>query len=450
LHHSIIRTFARIIELLEPALFVGMALAFWTPDPRRVWALALLIPILGSRWILHRRLWTPTALDRVWAAFLTVCALNVLAATLSGDGTLPLTRGWVMLGRPLFGMMLALALVEAIRQRGDARIGIWLLVGIGGLIAALAVGASSWSEKSILFTPITSALPRIPRNDLTLGGFNVNEIGGALTFVLPILAAVSISGDRRGLRGLAGGLFWIGMAALVLGQSRMAIFGVIAGLTLVAWTLIRARGWRWLALGGLALLTAFELALVGGLFGSDEVGISERDESSWGARILIWESAAAIIADHPLTGAGLNMFRDGRVRALYPVAGYEQQVLPHAHNAWLQIGTDMGIVGIALMLAWQGVTVWLLWRLWRVGGDQARLIAVGCGGGLLAHAIFGLADAIPLWDRFAFLGYLVTGLALGQHWLITSWQQDRAILKQDQEKALVAWQSKTSITSSDG
>lgn len=439
MHYSVITlagTFAKTIRALEPALFVGMGLAFWTPDPRRVWTLALLIPILSARWILDRRLWTSTPLDRVWAAFLALCAVNILVATLNGDGALPLTRGWIMLGRPLFGIMLALAIVEAIRQRGDVRRGMWVLMGLGGLIAVLAIGASSWSEKSVLFASITAVLPRIPRNYLTLGGFNVNEIGGALTFALPFLAAVSITGGGRGQRWLAGGLFWVGMVALFLGQSRMAIFGVIAGLTLVAWTLIRARSWRWLAVGGLALLTVFELALVGGLFGSDEVGISERDESSWGARILIWESAADIIADHPLTGAGLNMFRNERVRARYPVAGYEQQVLPHAHNAWLQIGTDMGIAGIALLLAWQGVAARLLWRLWRVGGIQARLIAVGCGGGLLAHAIFGLADAIPLWDRFAFVGYLLTGLALGQNWLITSSRQDHAILKKDQEKAL--------------
>jgi O-antigen ligase len=427
-----------------------MGLAFWTPDPRRVWALAMLLPILGARWILHRRLWTSTPLDHIWAAFLALCAVNIMVATLNGDGALPLTRGWIMLGRPLFGMMLALAIVEGIRQRGDARRGVWVLMGLGGLIAVLAIGASSWSEKSVLFAGVTALLPRIPRNDLTLGGFNVNEIGGALTFALPFLASVSIRGDGRGLRWLAGGLFWVGMVALFLGQSRMAISGVIAGLALVAWTLIRARGWRGLALGGLALLTVFELALVGGLFGSDEVGISERDESSWRARILIWESAADIIADHPLTGAGLNMFRNERVRALYPVAGYEQQVLPHAHNTWLQIGTDMGIVGIALLIAWQGVTAWVLWRIWRFGGIQARLIAVGCGGGLLAHAIFGLADAIPIWDRFAFVSYLVTGLALGQNWLITHSQQDHAILKSDQEKALTGWRSETNITSSAG
>ncbi len=447
-HH--LSAFAKTIQLLEPALFVSMGLAFWTPDPRRILALTLLLPILSARWILHRRLWTTTPLDRVWAAFLALCALNVLAAALNGADALPLTRGWMMLGRPLFGMMAALALVEGIRQHGDAKRGMAALTVIGGLIAVLAISASSWSEKSVLFASITAALPRLPRNDLTLGGFNVNEIGGALTFILPFLAAVSLCAEHRGLRWLAGGLFWIGTTALILGQSRMAIFGVIAGLALVAWTLIPARRWRWLALGALALLTAFELALIGGLFGSAEVGISERDESSWGARLLIWESAAAIIADYPLTGAGLNMFRDGRVRARYPVPGYEQQVLPHAHNAWLQIGSDLGIAGIALLLTWQALSAWVMWRLWRIGGIQTRLIAVGCGSGLLAHAIFGLADAIPIWDRFAFVGYLVTGLALGQHWLMTSSQQDHAILKQDQEKALKAWRSKTSITSSDG
>jgi O-antigen ligase len=419
-----------------------MGLAFWTPDPRRVWALALLIPILGARWVLYRRLWTPTPLDRVWAAFLALCALNTAVASLNGETALPLTRGWIMLGRPLFGVMLALAVVESIRQRGDAKRGVWMLVGIGGLIAALAIGASSWSEKSVLFAPITAALPRIPRNDLTLGGFNVNEIGGALTFVLPFLAAVSIAGEQRGLRWLAGGLFWVGLAALLLGQSRMAIFGVIAGLALVAWMLISARRWRWLAMSGLALLTVFELALIGGMFEGEGVGISERDESSWGARLLIWEVAAAIIVDHPLTGAGLNMFRDGRVRALYPVAGYERQVLPHAHNAWLQIGTDTGSAGIALLAVWQAALGWALWRVWRSGDQGARLIAVGCSGGLLAHAVFSLADAIPLWDRFAFLGYLVAGLGLGQHWLITHSRHDHAMLNRDRSEVSTAWRRK--------
>jgi O-antigen ligase len=411
-----------------------MGLAFWTPDPRRVWALALLIPILGARWVLHRRLWTPTPLDRVWAAFLALCALNTAAASLTGETALPLTRGWLMLGRPLFGVMLALAVVEAVRQRGDPSRAVWMSVVIGGLTAVLAVGASSWSEKSVLFAPITAALPRIPRSDFTLGGFNVNEIGGALTFVLPFLAAVSIADEQRGRRWLAGGLFWVGMAALLLGQSRMAIFGVIAGLALVAWTLIAARRWRWLAMSGLALLTVFELALISGIVGGGEIGISERDESSWGARLLIWEAAAAIIVDHPLTGAGLNMFRDGRVRALYPVAGYEQRVLPHAHNAWLQIGADMGIAGIALLAVWQAALGWALWRVWRSGGAGARLIAVGCGGGLLAHAVFSLADAIPLWDRFAFLGYLVAGVGLGQHWLIVHPQHDRAMLDERSDR----------------
>ena len=48
-------------------------------------------------------------------------------------------------------------------------------------------------------------------------------------------------------------------------------------------------------------------------------------------------------------------------------------------------------------------------------GQQA--VAVSAGG-LLAHAVYGMADAITLWDRFAFVFWIMLGLLAAQYWLV--------------------------------
>jgi hypothetical protein len=60
----------------------------------------------------------------------------------------------------------------------------------------------------------------------------------------------------------------------------------------------------------------------------------------------------------------------------------------------------------------------MLMACWRRGDRRARVAAVAVGGGLLAHLIYGITDAIPLWDRFSFVYWIMLGLAGGQYALI--------------------------------
>jgi putative inorganic carbon (HCO3(-)) transporter len=154
------------------------------------------------------------------------------------------------------------------------------------------------------------------------------------------------------------------------------------------------------------------------------VSLIERDEESVSARFDIWVSALHIMSDYPLTGVGLNMYRDGRVRELYPVPAFAQPVLPHTHQEWLQIGTDLGFPGLAAYLALQVTTGWMVVRSYRDGDQRARGVIVGAGGGLLAHAIFGLGDAIPIWDRFAFLMWWLLALVAAQDFLVNRGKTD--------------------------
>ena len=60
----------------------------------------------------------------------------------------------------------------------------------------------------------------------------------------------------------------------------------------------------------------------------------------------------------------------------------------------------------------------MLVQSWRKGDSQARILAVAVAGGLLAHAVYGLGDAITLWDRLAFIFWWLLGLAGAQYILV--------------------------------
>jgi len=125
------------------------------------------------------------------------------------------------------------------------------------------------------------------------------------------------------------------------------------------------------------------------------------------------------VRDHPLTGVGMNMFRENPVRALYPVPSFLQPVLPHAHNEFLQIATDLGVLGFVLFVIWYGVSFWSLARVYRLGEHRLKVLAIAVAGGLLAHIIFGMGDAVAIWDRLAFLLWWMFALAYAAYRLIS-------------------------------
>lgn len=405
---------ASLILRLEPVLLLVMVHAFWYPYETRVWSLLVLIPLSAARLLVHGRLFTRTPLDIPLLVFLVLGVVNVFVA--------PYTRGLIMLGRPIMGMALAYSAVEAARRSSSMNglTNITLIKGI--LLGIIALTTSQWTEKSYHLMFLIEPLPDWRSLPVITGGFNVNEIAGALSWVTVFAAAIAIYAWRTPnttlLRAAATTAFGLLLFALFLGQSRFAIFGVILALALVIFALIPPGRWRWAALAALAAFTVLEIIVFTGFLLPAGDVTAERDEESWSSRLNVWGSAAAMMRDYPLTGVGMSMYRDARVRALYPVPGYEQRPLPHAHNELLQVGADLGVPGLTIFIVWHIILGWMLWQSWRRGGASAKAVAAGCAGGLLAHAFFGLGDAITLWDRFTFLYWWMVGLAAAQYILV--------------------------------
>src|SRR5581483_948369 len=118
--------------------------------------------------------------------------------------------------------------------------------------------------------------------------------------------------------------------------------------------------------------------------------------SSLSPREDAWRVGREIFADHLLTGAGPNAF--GLLYPTYSKHAAEFIVhTQHAHNGFLQLADDAGIVGLGAVAVAACALVVVMVRIWRGGDLQARLLAVGCVAGLVGFASHNQLDAGNTW-----------------------------------------------------
>lgn len=88
-------------------------------------------------------------------------------------------------------------------------------------------------------------------------------------------------------------------------------------------------------------------------------------DTSLTGRTVLWSRAAGIIADHPWGGVGLQAFwvesnaeaiRFWEMFYIYGHAGF------HFHDLWLEIGVELGLVGILIAAATTIIVVFNVWR----------------------------------------------------------------------------------------
>jgi putative inorganic carbon (HCO3(-)) transporter len=233
------------------------------------------------------------------------------------------------------------------------------------------------------------------------------------------------------------------LAALFLGmvflltQSRGGYIGL--ALTLLALLLIAVPArWRWY---GLVLMVVLVLVL-GFVVSSHWEAVrtwatnpetnSAFSLNSLQARLEIWPRAVYGIQDFPFTGMGMGTFRKV-VPVLYPLFGASPDIdIGHAHNEFLQAALDLGIPGlIAFIALYLGafrmlVDVWVISRpssaavhlstvLGLPSSSYLCAIVLGLGGGLIAHMLFGLTDAVALGAKPGLLFWMLLALICGLH-----------------------------------
>jgi len=356
-------------------------------------------------------------------------------------------------------MILGLGVFFAMTREACRPLSWWLslliFLSMGVSVAGLGLLGTNWFTTKISFlNPVTSRLPALITGlQGAESGFHPNEVAGALTWVLPVLLVLSVyfslspgacpEPSRRVGRGGWGvrAALWLStlfvLAVFILTQSRGGYLAMALTSMVLLFTAL-SRRWRWTFLGmlvitglilGFALSQEDLLAARDWLTGSGLTTEGALSLNSLEGRVELWSRAIYGLQDFPFTGMGMNTFRDV-VHVLYPLFLVATDVdIGHAHNEFLQAGLDLGIPGLIAFLALYIGAFWMLANVWitarRSMLDAPRLITfspvtlkiivLGLGGGLAAHLLYGLTDAVALGAKPGVLFWMLLGLIAGLH-----------------------------------
>ena len=241
-----------------------------------------------------------------------------------------------------------------------------------------------------------------------------NSFAVYLEMVLP-LAFVGLFAARGALGKALAGLVWgLGVAAMVLTLSRGGWLGFAFGLAVVAFFLVRRRAVRFArgVVPAVVLLLVLLLVAASGTTGLVSSRLRSGDEGALVSRFPLMRGAVAMIADHPVRGVGLGNY--GLLTPEYNLDEFRRwgPKASHVHNIFLAIGAEVGLVGLAAF-------VWALGAiLWR-GVGFVRRVPVGLHW-LIGLAVLAALSAVLLHNQGDY-ALLSTPALDALFWFMVGW-----------------------------
>lgn len=377
-------------------------------SPAAAAVLAALIPCLFTAcWYYWTEGGTGIMPARAIVGVLGLAALGACAAVLAGRdlpawswrAPLPwflLALGWQALALALWSPLpdpgglivaercaaLAVAVAVAAWRPSWWALALWALAILGGDVISLHLVGEGWIGKVV-----ANWGPAAP-----FGNQNFNAAAAPLAVLGVGLAWPAVRTARHAGAGtwIAAGL---GLTALACGVvmalpdswggrgTQAIVLAMTAGLgtwLMLALPLPRLIGPAVVA-AGFSLLLAVQAAFIAGW-------MPVPAKPSWEQRVWFWRGSLRAIGESPIIGIGPGGTLDALQRV--PEACGHWLAVPsfaeHAHNEWLQVFLDGGVVNAALVATGLALTLLPLWRRRRSPAARALLAAWAA---LLAHAL---------------------------------------------------------------
>jgi len=269
-----------------------------------------------------------------------------------------------------------------------------------GVTAAFVLGSRAGSRRAVVpLTIVTAAFlvalltgPSIFSSDPNAAPFGYANAKGQF-FVQASAAGLMLVVLARRLELRVVGVVAMVSFALVPVLSRSMAAGVLAALILCLGIAVLAGvGVRWTipvsAVGlVLALLTTIALGATSGDAYSARRSGSVLAQGLSQRRLLLWHDALAIIGHHPLTGIGI-----GRFSVESPTARDDMDAR-WAHQEFLQVGAEAGVVGFILLVS---AFAWAFRRLWISDLATASAVAAAAVAALGIHACIDYVLHFPV------------------------------------------------------
>lgn len=245
---------------------------------------------------------------------------------------------------------------------------------------------------------------------------NRNHFAGLMELIIPMPIALILGEVQQKTRVIYGFAAVVMIISTIASVSRGGIISLILGiffLTVVWFSYLKRSvddsrsnkkvlGVRQMALGfGLvAVVVAGTLWVAGDpvterVTNNSIVDSTEDAQTFYQSRGWIWGNSWIIFRENPVYGTGL-----GTHQTVFPVfskgdgrtAGGERITFSRAHNDYLQILTDSGIIGAIIMAGFLGILIYYLRRIFYINDPMRAVIAIAGVSSIFMLLIHSIVD----------------------------------------------------------
>ena len=245
---------------------------------------------------------------------------------------------------------------------------------------------------------------------------NPNFFATFLVATLPLLLALSLKSTPR-RKIIAGITLGLGLACLIFTATRAAWIGFVVSflflvLLIYATKTVRLNFKALLPLF-IVFLAIFLIVILNQKMIINRMSAILSLSGSASYRLHIWEVTLDMMKASPIFGTGLGTFQIVFPKFRYPDFNLDVSIgnLLHAHNEYLEIWSEMGLIGL-------GVFLWLMFSFLRYAFKVLKserekgLMVAGLVTGVVGVLIDSLFSVSLRWTGPAFIFWLLFGLTV--------------------------------------
>jgi O-antigen ligase len=423
----------RAVVLILCAIVVISVLLFGAVDTGTIALLAVLFSVLVFAWFwyAHKAGRFLISLDMIQLPLVALGALGIIQLLPFGDAAIP--NGLIdtrvsaaisfdpyatrfFLARLFFAIVFFATALTFINNMSRLRTVVTVLIAFAGLLAFYSILQRVEDPSSIYGM-------RQPGQAIPFGTYvNRHHFAALMEMTLGLTLGLLFAGRLSKNRWPFVIAAAVAMAiAVFLTGSRGGMIGLFAAITAVAFLTLDTSGikrdaarstfLRMAAGVGLLIFAGATVVFIGGtdpLLRSTGIEGGTGDLAS--GRIEFWKTAIKIFLDHPIIGVGLDAF--GVAYSKYDVSSGLFRV-EQAHNDYLQIMADGGIIGLACVLIFLVLFARKSLRTIQSAADRFRRgAAVGAFAGCFAVLVHSAVDFPLRTPANGFVFLLLAAIAI--------------------------------------
>lgn len=306
-------------------------------------------------------------------------------------------------------LMIFLVCSESIKERGHFKS---IAVSIACAISLIGIDAlwQLFSGRDFIHGNVLNGNIGLARATASFPG--CNALGVYLTGLTPVIAGLALFSLRLRSRIFLATAALLGSLGVYLSLSRGAGLGLFISVLFLS----IAKKNKIITLGLILLLLVYPFVMPKNIKEwAKSVNYNPMILLTDEVRVSIYRNTLHMISEHPFIGVGINTFSKnyGKYKTAAAEARMKTPDTIYAHNSFLQMGGEMGLLGLGAFLIFLFFTLKSIWLAFKRNADPfLKAFSVSIFAAIIAYLINSLTETNLYYARIVMIFWFLIGVGL--------------------------------------